>query len=169
MEKVPFETVQTAIDYVCNITEEQELEKVSEGLFEAQPDLAGFFMEFIEDMGDEAQDLGFMMALILWQAFEKQYPGLRALGEDEVVSEFESREAEMEKYLQLNDEMLAQIQAEELEKQGQSDVLNYIVEELFMDPELEPALQAEEQIHLFMICKFFAECLNKAAKEKSRH
>jgi len=169
MEKVPFNTVQTAIDYICGITEEQELEKISEVLFEAQPDLAGFFMEFIEDMSEESQDLGFMMALILWQAFEKQYPGLRPLSEDEVVSEFESKESEMEKYLQINDEMLAQIQADEVKNEGQPDVLNYIVEELFMDPELEPALQAEEQIHLFMICKFFAECLNLAAVEKTRH
>lgn len=165
MEKIPFNTVQTAIDNICGLTEDQDLENVSQKLFDAQPDLAGFFMEFIEDMSDEAKDLGFMMALILWQAFEDQYKSLRPLTEDEVIALFESREGEMEKYLKMDDDMITALLEAEKTSNGQPDVLNYIVEELFMSEDLEPALEADEQIHLFMICKFFADSLQIVAKE----
>lgn len=165
MQKVPFKTVQDSIDKICNITEESDLENVSQHLFEVQPDLAGFFMEFIEDMSEGAQDLGFMMALILNDAFEAQFGNIRALSEDEVVSRFESNEKEYEQYLKLNDDMIADLQ----EKAEQPDVFNYIVEELFMSPELEPALEADEQIHLFIICKFFMDSLQMAAAPKTVH
>lgn len=165
MQKVPFQTVQESIDKICNITDESLLENVSQHLFEVQPDLAGFFMEFIEDMSEGAQDLAFMMALILNDAFETQFGTIRALTEDEVVAKFESNEAEYEGYLKLNDEMLEELQG----KSSQPDVFNYIVEELFMSPELEPALEADEQIHLFIICKFFMDSLQTAAAPATVH
>ncbi|KHD89982.1 MAG: hypothetical protein OM95_00150 [Bdellovibrio sp. ArHS] len=166
MERIPFQTVQNSIDDICGITEESDLEKASQHLFDVQPDLAGFFMEFIEDMSEGAQDLGFMMALILNRSFEDQYKDLRAMTEEEVVSRFEKNEAEFEKYLQLNDDMIADLQAKS-NSEGQPEILNYIIEELFMSPELEPTLAANEQVHLFIICKFFVDCLNDLANEKA--
>lgn len=166
MEKIPFQTVQNSIDNICNITEESDLEKASQHLFEVQPDLAGFLMEFIEDMSESAQDLGFMMALILNKSFEEQYSSLRSMNEDEVIERFEKNEAEFQKYLNINDDIIADLQAK-AEKEGQPEIFNYIVEELFMSPELEPSLAANEQIHLFIICKFFVDCLNELANEKT--
>lgn len=166
MDKIPFQTVQNAIDTICSITSETDLEKASQHLFEIQPDLGSFFVEFIEDMSEGAQDLGFMMALILNRSFESQYPPLRAITEDEVVERFEKNETEFEKYLQMNDELLAELQ-EKATAEGQPEVFNYIVEELFMSPELEPSLAANEQVHLFIICKFFVDCLNSLAKEST--
>lgn len=166
MQKIPFQTVQNSIDKICSITEESDLENASQHLFEVQPDLAGFFMEFIEDMSEGAQDLGFMMALILNHSFEDQYKNLRSMNEDEVVERFEKNEAEFEKYLQINDDMIADLQ-EKATKGGQPEILNYIIEELFMSPDLEPALEANEQVHLFIICKFFVDCLNDLANETS--
>jgi hypothetical protein len=164
MEKIPFEVVQDSIDVICGMTTEADLEKASEHLFDVQPDLGGFFMEFIEDMSESAQDLGFMMALILNRAFEEKYKKLRAITEDEVVARFEKAEPEMESYLQMNDEMITQIQ-ERAKSEGQPELVNYMIEELFMSPDLEPALEQDEQIHLFMVCKFFVDCLNEVAKE----
>ncbi|MEK2645170.1 hypothetical protein [Bdellovibrio sp. BCCA] len=164
MEKIPFQTVQNSIDKICSITEESDLEKASQHLFEVQPDLAGFFMEFIEDMSEGAQDLGFMMALILNKSFEEQYQNLRKMNEEEVVERFEKNEAEFEKYLQINDDVIADLQEKSM-KEGQPEILNYIIEELFMSPELEPALEANEQVHLFIICKFFVDCLHELANE----
>lgn len=166
MEIIPFNTVQTAIDNVCGITEEEELEKLSEELFEAQPDLAGFLVEFIEDMSDEAKDLGFMMALILWRSFEEQYKSLRVLSEDEVIAQFQAQEVELEKLLKIDEDMIARLQETE-SREGQPNVLNYIIEELFMSDDLEPSLQANEQIQLFMICKFFSDSLHGLAKERA--
>ena len=166
MEKIPFELVQDSIDTICGIAEESALEKASEHLFDVQPDLGGFFMEFIEDMSENAQDLAFMMALILNRAFEKKYPNLRAMTEDEVIARFEKAESELEKYMKMNDEMLAEIQ-DNAAKSGQPEILNYIIEELFMSEDLEPEIAADEQIHLFMICKFFVDCLNEMASETS--
>ncbi len=166
MEKIPFQTVQNSIDKICSITEESDLELASQHLFEVQPDLAGFLMEFIEDMSEGAQDLGFMMALILNKSFEDQYKNLRPMNEDEVVARFEKNEAEFEKYLQINDDIIADLQ-EKSAREGQPEVLNYIIEELFMSPELEPSLEVNEQVHLFIICKFFVDCLNDLANETS--
>ncbi len=166
MQKIPFETVQNSIDQICGITEESDLEKASEHLFEVQPDLAGFLMEFIEDMSEGAQDLGFMMALILNHSFEVQFPKLRAMTEEEVVSRFEKHEAEFESFLKINDYMIADLQ-DKAAKDGQPEVLNYIIEELFMSPDLEPELEANEQIHLFIICKFFVDCLHEMASESA--
>lgn len=166
MEKIPFQTVQNSIDKICSITEESDLEKASQHLFEVQPDLAGFFMEFIEDMSEGAQDLGFMMALILNRSFEDQYKALRMMNEEEVVERFEKNEAEFEKYLQLNDDLIADLQ-DKSQQNGQPEIFNYIIEELFMSPELEPALEANEQVHLFIICKFFVDCLHELANEKA--
>lgn len=166
MQKIPFQVVQNSIDKICSITEESDLEKASEHLFEVQPDLGGFFMEFIEDMSEGAQDLGFMMALILNRSFEDQYQSLRAMTEDEVVQRFEKNEAEFEKYLQINDDMITDLQ-EKAAVGGQPEILNYIIEELFMSPELEPSLDANEQVHLFIICKFFVDCLNDLATENT--
>lgn len=164
MTKIPFQTVQNSIDQICGITAEADLERASEQLFDVQPDLTEFFMEFIEDMSEEAQDLGFMMALILYRSFETQYGKIRAMTEDEVVARFEEGEPEFESYLKIDDEMVAQLQSKAT-AEGQPEVFNYIVEELFMSPELEPSLGANEQIHLFIICKFFVDCLNELAKE----
>lgn len=166
MNKIPFQTVQNSIDNICNITEETDLEKASEHFFEVQPDLAGFFMEFIEDMSEGAQDLGFMMALILNKSFEEQYQKLRIMTEDEVVERFERSEKEFGTYLEMNDDLIADLQ-EQSNQDGQPEVLNYIIEELFMSPELEPSLEANEQIHLFIICKFLVDSLNELAKESS--
>ncbi|KYG64773.1 hypothetical protein AZI86_11250 [Bdellovibrio bacteriovorus] len=164
MDKIPSQTVQNSIDQICGITEEADLELASQHFFDVQPDLGGFFMEFIEDMSEEAQDLGFMMALILNKAFEDQYKKIRPMNEDEVVARFEANEAEFESFLKINDDMIADLQ-DKARAEGQPEVFNYIVEELFMSPELEPALGANEQIHLFIICKFLIDCLNEMAKE----
>lgn len=166
MEKIPFQTVQNSIDKICNITEESDLEKASEHLFDVQPDLGGFFMEFIEDMSEGAQDLGFMMALILHKSFEEQYKALRMMTEDEVVERFEKSEGEFAKYLKMDDDLIADLQ-EKSATDGQPEILNYIIEELFMSPELEPSLEANEQIHLFIICKFLVDCLHDLARETS--
>ncbi len=166
MEKIPFQTVQNSIDKICSITEEGDLEQASQHLFDAQPDLAGFFMEFIEDMSEGAQDLGFMMALILNKSFEDQYKDLRKMNEEEVVERFEKNETEFERYLQINDDLITELQQKSM-TDGQPEILNYIIEELFMSPELEPSLQANEQVHLFIICKFFVDCLHELANEKA--
>jgi hypothetical protein len=164
MEHIAFQTIQNSIDNICGITEEEDLDAVSQALFDVQPALAGFVVEFIEDMGEEAKDLGFMMALILWKCFEEKYPGLRTIGEDEVVAKFEEQEADLEKLLQLNDEMLEEIQKNEM-LDGQPEILNYIIQELFAADEEEPSLDEDEELHLFMVLRFFANCLNSAAKE----
>ncbi|MGZ3775168.1 MAG: hypothetical protein ACXVCY_15395 [Pseudobdellovibrionaceae bacterium] len=166
MEKIPFQTVQDSIDKICNITEESELELASQHLFDVQPDLAGFLMEFIEDMSEGAQDLGFMMALILNKSFEEQFSNLRPMTEDEVVERFEKNESEFEKYLKINDDIIADLQTQ-YQQNGQPEILNYIIEELFMSPDLEPSLDSNEQVHLFIICKFFVDCLTELASEKT--
>lgn len=164
MEKIPFQTVQNSIDHICNITEESDLELASQHFFEVQPDLGGFFMEFIEDMSEGAQDLGFMMALILNKSFEEQYKNLRPMTEDEVVQRFEDNESEFESYLKMNDDLIADLQ-QKAKEDGQPEILNYIIEELFMSPDLEPSLDANEQVHLFIICKFLIDCLHDLARE----
>jgi hypothetical protein len=166
MNKIPFQTVQNSIDLICGISEEGDLEKASEHFFDVQPDLGGFFMEFIEDMSENAQDLGFMMALILNKSFEDSYKDLRPMTEDEVVARFEANEKVFEEYLGMNDEMITAL-SEKAQTEGQPEVLNYMLEELFMSPDLEPALDADEQVHLFIICKFLTDCLNELAMEKS--
>lgn len=164
METIAFETIQTAIDRICGIETEEELDLVSQALFEAQPALAGFMIEFMEDMGESAKDLGFMMALILWKSFEEKYPKLRALSEDEVIGRFETQEADLEKLLNLNDEMLEEIQKNEMAG-GQPEILNYMTQELFAAEEEDPTLAEDEEVHLFMVLKFYASCLNDLAKE----
>jgi len=139
------------------------LKKLLEHFFDVQPELASFFMEFIEDMSENAQDLGFMMALILNKAFEDKYKTIRAMTEDEVIAGFEKNEAVFDTYLNMSDELIVKLQEEA--KDGQPEILNYILEELFMSPELEPALDSNEQIHLFIICKFFADCMHQLATE----
>lgn len=166
METISFETIQTAIDRICGIETEEELDMVSQALFEAQPALAGFMIEFMEDMGESAKDLGFMMALILWKSFEEKYPKMRSLTEDEVIARFEAQEGDLEKLLNLNDEMLEEIQKNELAS-GQPEILNYMTQELFASEEEDPTLAEDEEVHLFMVLKFYASCLNELAKEKT--
>jgi hypothetical protein len=167
METIAFETIQTAIDRICGIETEEELDSVSQALFDAQPALAGFMIEFMEDMGESAKDLGFMMALILWKSFEEQYPNMRALSEDEVIARFEAEEGELEKLLNLNDEMLEELQKNEM-KDGQPEILNYMTQELFASEEEDPTLAEDEEVHLFMVLKFYAACLNELAKESKK-
>jgi len=164
METIPFQTIQNSIDNICGITEEEDLDAVSQALFDAQPGLAGFVVEFIEDMSEGAKDLGFMMALILWKSFEEKYPNLRTVSEDEVVAKFEEQEAELEKLLKLNDEMLEEIHKAEM-LNGQPEVLNYVTQELFADEQTDPELAEDEELHLFMVLRFFTNCLNEAARE----
>ncbi len=164
MEQIAFETIQNSIDHICGITAEEDLDVVSQALFDAQPALAGFVVEFIEDMSEEAKDLGFMMALILWKSFAEKYPQLRTVGEDEVVAKFEEQEPDLEKLLQLNDDMLEEIQKNEI-LNGQPEVLSYVTQELFAPEEEEPSLDEDEELQLFMVLRFFSNCLNDAAKE----
>lgn len=164
METIPFQTIQNSIDNICNMTTEEELDAVSQALFDAQPALGGFFVEFIEDMSEPAKDLGFMMALILWKSFEDKYSDMRAMTEDEVVQKFEEQEADLEKLLHLNDDMLEEIQKSEM-LSGQPEILNYVTQELFAAEEDEPELEEDEELHLFMVLRFFSNCLNEVAKE----
>lgn len=164
METIPFQTIQNSIDTICGITEEEDLDAVSQALFDAQPALAGFVIEFIEDMSEGAKDLGFMIALILWKSFEEKYQQIRALSEDEVVNKFEEQEAELEKLLHLNDEMLEEIHKNEM-LNGQPEILNYLTQELFSEENTDPKLEADEDVQLFMVLRFFTNCLNDAAKE----
>jgi hypothetical protein len=167
METIPFETIQTAIDRICGIETEEELDQVSQALFDAQPALASFMIEFMEDMGESAKDLGFMMALILWKSFDEKYPKMRSLSEEEVISKFEAQEGDLEKLLNLNDEMLEEIQRNELAS-GQPEIMNYMTQELFASEEEDPTLAEDEEVHLFMVLKFYASCLNELAREKTQ-
>ncbi|HEY8272892.1 MAG TPA: hypothetical protein VIG33_18505 [Pseudobdellovibrionaceae bacterium] len=164
MEQIAFQTIQKSIDNICGITAEEELDAISQALFDVQPALAGFVVEFIEDMSEEAKDLGFMMALILWKSFEEKYPNLRTITEDEVVAKFEEQEVDLERLLQLNEEILEEIQKNEM-LNGQPEVLNYVIQELFAADEEEVTLDEDEELHLFMVLKFFSNCLNDVAKE----
>lgn len=164
MDTIPFQTIQNSIDNICGLTTEEDLDAVSQALFDAQPALAGFVVEFIEDMSEGAKDLGFMMALILWKSFEEKYPDMRTIGEDEVVAKFEEKEAELEKLLQLNDDMLEEIHKKET-LHGQPEILNYVTQELFASEEADPELEEDEELHLFMAMKFFTDVLNEAARE----
>lgn len=166
METIPFQTIQNSIDNICGITEEEDLDAVSQALFEAQPALAGFVVEFLEDMSEDAKDLGFMMALILWKSFEAKYPQMRSLSEDEVVARFEEQEEALEKLLQLDEAMLEELQKNEM-LNGQPEILNYVTQELFSEDSAEPQLAADEEVHLFMILRFFTSCLNEVARETS--
>lgn len=168
MEMIPFQTIQNSIDHICGMTEEEELDAVSQALFDAQPALAGFVVEFLEDMSEGAKDLGFMMALILWKSFEQKYPDMRTLAEDEVVSRFEAQEEELEKLLNLNDEMLEEIHKKEM-LSGQPEILNYVTQELFSEEQAEPELAEAEELHLFMVLRFFTSCLNEVAKENGQN
>ncbi|MGZ3748216.1 MAG: hypothetical protein ACXWRE_12650 [Pseudobdellovibrionaceae bacterium] len=168
MEQIAFQTIQKSIDNICGITAEEELEAVSQALFDVQPALAGFVVEFIEDMSEEAKDLGFMMALVLWKSFEEKYPEMRTLSEDEVITKFEEQEADLEKLLQLNDKMLEEIQKKEM-LDGQPEILNYVIQELFgAEGDEEASLDEDEELHLFMVLKFFSNCLNDVAKEATQ-
>jgi len=164
MQTITFETIQSAIDNVCSITDEQDLDQLSQDLFDAQPGLAGFVMDFIEDMSDGAKDLGFMMALVLWKSFQEQYPQLRSMAEDEVVNLFESQERELEKLLQVDDDMIEEMQKAE-EKNGQPEIFNYVTQELFSEEEDDIKISEEEEVHLFMVLRFFSNVLNDLAKE----
>jgi len=164
METIPFQTIQNTIDNICGLTTEEELDAISQALFDAQPALGSFFVEFIEDMGEGAKDLGFMMALILWKSFEEKYPDMRAMGEDEVIKKFEEQEGDLEKLLHLDDEMLEEIQKSEM-LSGQPEILNYVTQELFASDEPENELEEDEELHLFMVLRFFSSCLNELAKE----
>ena len=164
MQQITFETIQTAIDNVCSIADEQDLDKLSQDLFDAQPGLAGFVIDFIEDMSDGAKDLGFMMALVLWKSFQNQFPDIRSLGEEEVVSLFESQERELEKLLQVDDDMIDEMQATEA-KIGQPEIFSYVTQELFSEEEDDIKISEDEEIHLFMVLRFFSTVLNDLAKE----
>jgi hypothetical protein len=167
METIPFETIQTAIDNICSITTEEQLDQVSQDLFDAQPGLAGFMIEFIEDMSEGAKDLGFMMALVLWKSFQEKYPHMRGLNEDEVVARFEEQEAELEKILKLDDDMLTEMQKAEAVN-GQPEVLNYVTQELFSSEDDEIEISEDEELHLFMVLKFYASTLNEIARESDQ-
>lgn len=166
METIQFQTIQSAIDHICSISTEEDLDSASQAFFDAQPALAGFVIEFVEDMSEAAKDLGFMMALILWESYAKNYPQMREISEDEVVQKFEAQESEMEKLLSLNDKMMEELQAAE-ESNGQPEVFNYITQELFSPETEDPDIDENEEVHLFMILKFFSGCLNEVVREGS--
>lgn len=163
METIPFQTIQNSIDNICGLTTEEDLDAVSQAFFDAQPGLAGFVVEFIEDMSEGAKDLGFMMALILWKSFDEKYPQMRSVSDDEVIAKFEEQEGELEKLLKLNDDMLEEIHQQET-LNGQPEVLNYVTQELFSEEAADPELGEDEELHLFMVMRFLTTVLNDAAR-----
>jgi hypothetical protein len=164
MQTISFETIQTAIDDVCSINTEDELDQLSQDLFDAQPGIGGFVIDFIEDMTDDAKDLGFMMALVLWKSFQQIYPDMRVLTEDEVVSRFEAQESDLQKLLEVDDDMIDELSKVEA-AEGQPEIFNYVTQELFSDGEDEIKLTEDEEVHLFMILRFISTVFNDMAKE----
>ncbi|QDK39166.1 hypothetical protein [Bdellovibrio sp. NC01] len=166
MKQVPFKTLDAAIELVSTIDSDENMIKLTDGLFEGQPDLAQFLVDFAEDLNEEAQDLIVIMGLIIWRAMIATYGELRVMNEDEVAANYEAFEASMPDDENITEEWFVSL-IKDVENFCQPEIFKYIIAELFQEAPEDSTLTDVENTQLTLGLRFFTEALNKLAQEKN--
>ncbi|MDG0815293.1 hypothetical protein [Bdellovibrio svalbardensis] len=164
MKLVSFKTLDAAIELVSTIDSDEDMIKLTDGLFEGQPDLAQFLVDFAEDLNEEAQDLIVIMGLIIWRSVVATYGTLRAMPEEEVISLYEAFEAAMPDDENITEEWFVSL-IKNAEEFCQPEVFKYIIAELFQDAPEDSTLTDVENTQLTLGLRFFTQALNELAKE----
>ncbi len=167
MKTIEFKTVDAAIELLSTIDSDEDMIKLSDSLFTAQPELAQFLVDFAEDLNDEAQDLIVIMGLIIWRAMEATYGSLREMSEEEVSNLYEAFEAAMPEDEELTEKWFVSM-IQDVDQFCQPEIFKYVVAELFNDAPEESSLTDVENTQLTLGLRFFTEALHSLAKEKNQ-
>ncbi len=128
-----------------------------------QPDLLSFILEFSEDLGEQAGELGIYLLFVIYHIFRKGYG--RQIGKvtaDEIVACYEENERLMESLEKAQDEFFNRVA--EVQLSPQPHVIRYVVDTLSEEPdeddETEP-MSEEDTGYLFMLLKTVIDVLNQ--------
>jgi len=167
LKLIQFKTLDAAIELLSTIDSDEDMIKLSDSLFTAQPDLAQFLVDFSEDLNDEAQDLIVIMGLIIWRSMEATYGSLRQMSEEQVANMYEAFEAAMPDDENLTEQWFVSM-IKDADQFCQPEIFKYIIAELFNDAPEESTLTDVENTQLTLGLRFFTEALNELAKEKNQ-
>lgn len=166
MKLIEFQTVDAAIELVASIDSDNDMMKVTDGFFAAQPELAQFLVDFAGDLNEEAQDLIVIMGLIVWKSFEAAYGPLREMPQEEVEKLYDAFEAAMPDDETLTEEWFLSL-IQNAEDFCQPEIFKYVVSELFTDSPDDSTLTDVENTQLTLGMRFFTQSLHELAKERT--
>jgi hypothetical protein len=127
-----------------------------------QPDLLSFILEFTEDLGEQAGELGVYLLFVIYHMFKNGYgKEIKLITTEEIIECYEENERLMEKLEKAQDEFFNRVA--EVQLSPQPYVIRYVVDSLTEEPEededREP-LSEEEVGFLFMLLKTVIDVLN---------
>lgn len=164
MKTIPFQTLDAAIEFVSTIDSDEDMIKLTDGLFEGQPELAQFLVDFAEDLNEEAQDLIVIMGLIIWRTFVAAYGSARQMSQEEVENRYEAFEAAMPDDENITEEWFISL-IKDADLFCQPEVFKYIIAELFNDAPEDSTLTDVENTQLTLGLRFFTQALHALAEE----
>jgi hypothetical protein len=127
-----------------------------------QPDLLSFILEFTEDLGEQAGELGVYLLFVIYHMFKKGYgKEIKPVMAEEIIECYEENERLMEKLEKAQEEFFNRVA--EVQLSPQPYVIRYVVDSLTEEPEededREP-MSEEEVGFLFMLLKTVIDVLN---------
>jgi hypothetical protein len=127
-----------------------------------QPDLLSFILEFTDDLGEQAGELGIYLLFVIYHMFKNGYgKEIKLITTEEIIECYEENERLMEKLEKAQDEFFNRVA--EVQLSPQPYVIRYVVDSLTEEPEededREP-LSEEEVGFLFMLLKTVIDVLN---------
>lgn len=166
MEPLSENLVEKTWQEIANYDAGRATEEMME-LGQVQPDLLSFILEFTEDLGAQAGELGVYLLFVIYHMFQKGYgKEIKPVTAEEIIACYEENEQLMEKLEKAQDEFFYRVA--EVQLSPQPYVIRYVVDSLSEEPEedddREP-LSEEEGGYLFMLLKTVIDVLNLKTNE----
>jgi len=157
MIQISEELVEKTCLEIGGLTNLSEIKKLGAEFSKQQPSLVEFVMEFTKDLRPCAMELGFYVALVVWQCFERTFTKrLKKIPSQEIIDTYEAFGNELGSFVGAHDKFV-QRKGETLAEYAQPAILLYVLETLF-EEEGDVELTEEEQGELFTILKVASDC-----------
>jgi len=152
---------------IGGLTNLSEIKKLGADFSKQQPSLVEFVMEFTKNLRPDVRDLGFYVALVVWQCFERAFSKrLKKIPSQKIIDAYEAFDSELGSFVGAHDKFV-QRKGETLAEYAQPAILLYVLETLF-EEEGDVELTEDEQGELFTILKVVSDCLCNSIPEGIR-
>jgi hypothetical protein len=147
------ESVERACSEVGEYTDEHMVEQFDR-FFRAQPAICEFIIELTQDSGQKIQELSLFLSYIVFKAIEIEQPGAAvAIKQEEIEAAYQDTESWMAQLSQARNPELQATIAENLNRDTEPFLLQYVISELNEPMEDGTELNDEEKGEVFFILK----------------
>ncbi|HPP42396.1 MAG TPA: hypothetical protein PLJ17_10900 [Syntrophorhabdaceae bacterium] len=140
------------------------IEKEMTNLSKSQPDLLYFVLTSVEDMEDDAKELGIYLFFVIYKIFKKAYGKIKKATYKDIEKSYDYNFGIMEHLENADEKYILDFAEKEVVKQP--NVMRYLTETLMLeDPEEDFSLSTEDKGFLFLIFLTVIDILDKKSNK----